>query len=100
MSHPFVTDSSPAMRAAKRALIGAALVAIGYIAALLASPSVAMLSGPEGNVSDAGAAAPPSFAHIAPTKPASTRRMQQDFDYFPDHYINQAREAAEQPPTF
>jgi hypothetical protein len=102
MSHLLVSDSSPAMRVARRAAIGVALVTIGYFAALLASISVAIVGEPgSGNASDAGAAAPPVFAHgnLSP-EAASTGRMQNDFDYFPDHYNNQAREVAEQPPTF
>jgi hypothetical protein len=100
MSHPFVFNSSRAIRTAKRALIGVALIAIGYLAALLASVSVAILSNPEASASDAAAAAPPVFAHDAAPEAASTRRLRQDLDYFPDHYVNQAREVSEQPSTF
>jgi hypothetical protein len=102
MSHRFVFDSSPATRAVRRGLVGAALVVAGYLAALLASISVAILGGPgSDNASDAGAAASSAFAQKAPPEAAiAASRAQHDFDYFPDHYTNQAREVAEQPPTF
>ncbi len=99
MSHRFVSDSSTAIRTLKSALIGAALVATAYLAALLASIAVAMLDG-SGHASDAGAA-PSAFASKASQEAAVvTSQAQHDFDYFPDHYTNQSREVAEQPPTF
>src|SRR5438105_855572 len=102
MSHRFVFDSSPATRAVRRGLIGAAVVAAGYLVALLASISVAILGGPgSGNAYDAGAAASSTFAQKAsPDAAIAASRAQYDFDYFPDHYTNQARAVAEQPPTF
>ena len=100
MLQSFVSASSSAMSTAKRALIGVALVVIGYVAALLGPASVAIPNGPGGNASDAGAAAQPASDSTSPPGAASTRGMQQDFDYFPDHYTNQAREVADQASTF
>jgi hypothetical protein len=102
MSHRFVSASSSAGHSVKRALVGAALVATGYLAALLASISVAIVGGTgSGNASDVGAAAPSEFAQKAvPDRAAPTDRTRRDFDYFPDHYANQGSEVAEQPPTF
>ena len=92
MSHRSVYDSSPAMNAAKRVLIGAALVAGAYLASLLVSGSAA-IPVVSGSSSDAGAAA-------SSAEPGSASRASRDFDYFPDHYTDQAREVAEQPATF
>jgi len=100
MLQSFVSASSPAMRIAKRAVIGVTLLVIGYVAALLGPASVAIPGDPRGNASDAGAAAQPASHSTSPPGAASMRGMQQDFDYFPDHYTNQAREAADRASTF
>jgi hypothetical protein len=101
MLQSFVSASSSARSTAKRALIGVALVVIGYVAALLGpAPSVAIPSGPGGNASDGSAAAQPASHSTSPPGAASTGRMQEAFDYFPDHYTNQAGEVADQASTF
>ncbi len=100
MSHRSASDS-PAMIVVKRALAGAALVAAGYFAALLASTS---LIGPgtvaKGTASDATAVAASALAQKPSSPEAAADGRQRDFDYYPDHYTNQAREVADQPPTF
>ena len=100
MSNRFVSTSSP-MTGAKRILIGVTLVAVGYLAALLVSGSAAIPGGRGDNASDASAAASSVFAHRASREEGDRiKPAARDFDYFPDHYVNQAREVAEQPPTF
>ena len=101
MSHRFVFDPATAARVLKRALVGAALVAAGYLAALLAPIPIAILDASGiGSPPDA-AAAPSAFEHRPPREGAvAANRAPRDFDYFPDHYTNRARDVAEQPPTF
>jgi hypothetical protein len=101
MSHRSVSHPSRATSLAKRVFIGAALAAAAYLAAVLASNSIAILGGAENNPSDADATASSILA------PGDSREgadhlsgAAREFDYFPDHYLNQAREVAEQPPTF
>ena len=99
MWHGSVSDSS-AMSVARRVLAGAALVAAGYLAALFTPISGALVGAPAiGNVSDAGTAASSVVAPGGSTD-GPDRSSQRDFDYFPDHYVNQAREVADQPPPF
>ena len=93
-----VSFSSTSFIATRRILAGAALVALGYIVALIASPSaeppfgvsVGSAAGVKG-VGDAG-----RFASSATAANESPRA----FDYFPDRYQNQAKEAAEPIDTF
>jgi len=90
------------LRAVQKILIGAVLVAIGYLAALLV-PLSPELRGASFNhavakhaVAPAPNRAPPATSGEAP----SAHSPQRDFDYFPDHYQNQAKEVAEPINTF
>ena len=97
-----LVPSSNALGATTRHIVvGAVLVAVGYLAARVASPATDSAFGPGiGRVAAAKhAASDPARAGLA-ASPAVTNESARDFDYFPDHYVNQAREVAEQPPTF
>jgi hypothetical protein len=92
-----VSSASSSLSAGRRFLACVVLIAIGYIAALLASPSAELRFGVGvGNAAAMKDATPP-----APTSsPSAATGSASDYDYFPDHYQNQAREAAEPASTF
>ena len=103
MSHAFARNSSSAVSVTKRVIVGATLVVVGYLAAVLAPPTVGI-----GGVTF-GIAAPVqhlSAAVAARTAAAMQRNaagggpLRRDFDYFPDHYTNQATEVEEPIATF
>jgi hypothetical protein len=92
-----VSSASSSLSTARRILVGAALIAIGYIAALLASQSAELPFGVGiGSAAAVKDATPPASA----PSPSAATSSAPDYDYFPDHYQNQAREAAEPASTF
>jgi hypothetical protein len=95
-----VSSASPLNPMTRRVIAGSALIAIGYVAALVTSPATELTFGTGiGHASTAKHAvfdAGRTGQLPSPAAPASP----QTFDYFPGHYVNQAREVAEQPPTF
>lgn len=94
-----VSTLSPPLNATRRIVVGAALVAIGYIAALVVSPSTELPFGVSIGSAAAARDAATETRRAAPSA-STASESQLAFDYFPDHYVNQAREVAEQPPTF
>lgn len=99
MSHQvirIVPPPAPLLRIAKRVLVGAALIAMGYVGAQVAPSPVDSIfaAGFHGAASTRHAG--PESLHAAP----GTDAAQRDFDYFPDHYQNQATEVAEPIDTF
>lgn len=103
MSHAFPRIPSPSTSVTKRILVAASLVAFGYLAALLAPTTV----GAPGGVAFGTATPVKHFGTaVADRAAATTQRdaaameLQRGFDYFPDHYANQATEVAEPIATF
>jgi len=94
-----VPPPAPLLRIAKRILVCAGLIAVGYVGAQIA-PS------PVGSIFAAGFRSTSSMAHPDPESPLQASShdapdaSQGAFDYFPDHYQNQAKEAAEPIDTF
>jgi len=92
-------------RTARRVLIAGALAALAYLVVLFAGIPIASYSRmhdasavERGNHSSASASE--HARRGAQRETASVREAPRDFDYFPDHYHNQAREPAEQIATF
>jgi hypothetical protein len=95
MSHKvvqIVPPPAPLLRIAKRLLICAGLIAVGYVGAQITP-------GPAGSIFAAGFRNSTSTAHPGPESPLQASShdtpdaSQRDFDYFPDHYRNQGKEA-------
>jgi hypothetical protein len=95
--HLIARSSSPA-RVTRRIAVGAALIAVGYGVALVVSPSIQLPS----SVSVGNAAAVKHAAErpASPAPASADNASPPDFDYFPDHYKNQAREPSEPTDTF
>jgi len=102
MSHKvvqIVPPTAPLLRIAKRILVCAGLIAVGYVGTQIAP-------GPAGGIFAAGFRSTTSTAHPGPESPLQTPShdaadaSQREFDYFPDHYRNQGKEADENVPTF
>jgi ABC-type sugar transport system substrate-binding protein len=107
MSHQVVQlipHSRPTLLAARRILVAAALVATGYLVAVIApAPLDFFHTVASGSAADAKEHGTPASARslVAPPSEASTpASVQRDFDYFPDHYRNQGKDADENIPTF
>jgi hypothetical protein len=89
-----------ALRVAKRVLVGATLVAVGYLAALVAPAFVGISDAVSIDSAAAVKHAAADATRVGATSPAAAAGESRDFDYFPDHYQNQAKEASEPPDTF
>jgi hypothetical protein len=107
MSHQVVQlipHSRPALLAARRIVVGAALVATGYLVAVIApAPLGFFRSAASSSAAEAKARGTPASARslvAAPSEASTPASVQRDFDYFPDHYRNQGKEADENAPTF
>jgi len=97
MSFQFLSHRSQLAVAPRHLAAGIALVVIGYLAALIAPPSIDLSFGigkaPEARrMADAASRTPLRFDAL----PARAEA----FDYFPDHYRNQATESATAVDTF
>ena len=107
MSHQVVQlipQSRPALLAARRILVGAALVATGYLFAVIAPAPLdffhSAASGSDAEAKVHGTSASARSVLAPPSEGSSPASVQRDFDYFPDHYRNQGKEADENVPTF
>jgi hypothetical protein len=100
-------QSSAPLRAVQKALIVTALIAIAYVAVQIAGSSLGSLDEFSGMTLGSATTANPATTTPTPLAPSSSRgekhdsrTPQRDFDYFPDHYQNQAKEVAEPIATF
>lgn len=94
---------SPTQRGAtaRRIVAGVALFALGYLAALVVSPTTeSSFVAAFARAAAAKQTTPDAVRGRVASSPALIMEPRSDLDYFPDHYINRAREVAEQPPTF
>jgi hypothetical protein len=98
MLFSIVPTSNRLSAIAGRIVVGGVLIALGYVAALVTSQGSEVTFGIGRVGATRHAALDAGHPGEAPS-PADTTPAH-DFDYFPDHYNNQAREVAEQPPTF
>lgn len=92
------------LRIARRILIAAAIVAAGYVTVLVTGEFLGSLdefSGMTLGSQTASEQSMPGRLNPSPSPArARTDREERDFDYFPDHYRNQATEPAEPIATF
>lgn len=104
MSHhviQIVPPSRPLLRIAKRILVGAGLVAVGYVGAQVApSPAGSIFAASFRGITSTAQTAPEGSSPSPSRDAPGTGASQRDFDYFPDHYQNQAKEAAKPIDTF
>ena len=107
MSHQviqLIPQPRPALLAARRILVGAALIAVGYVGAhMVPSPVDSLFAAGFGSTVSAKHYAPSSSDRKSPVVPregAGEGAIRRDFDYFPDHYRNQGKEVDENVSTF
>lgn len=101
MLSSFVPSSRPLRATAHRLAAGVAFFALGYLVALIVSPATeSPFVAAFARAAAAKHAAADAGHGRGAASPALIMEPRSDLDYFPDHYINQAREVAEQPPTF
>jgi hypothetical protein len=104
MSLRLVSDPSSRTSFFKRAATGALLVGLGYVAALVVPILAGLPGGASLGVATSSSrdpALPPPRLLVSPRRAlTAASEPQAAFDYFPDHYRNQATEPAEQLPTF
>jgi hypothetical protein len=97
MSHKVVQIvplSTRLLRIAKRIVVGLGLVAVGYVGAHVApSPVDNLFAAAISTASTRHSGVDPSRPPPSPNAPG-VGASQRDFDYFPDHYQNQARDVA------
>lgn len=84
----------------RRIVTGLALFALGYVAAIVASPveKLPWVAALGGAVAARPAVSDTDRANVATQPPGVIESPR--FDYFPDHYKNQAREPSEPTDTF
>lgn len=98
MSLRIAARSSATVSITRRIAASVALIAVGYVAALVASPSIQL---PLGVGPSHGAAANQAAERsAAPASATANLAAPRDFDYFPDHYQNEAREPSQPADTF
>src|SRR5215472_1463489 len=91
----FVSRPAPRGVTTRGIITGVVLFALGYLTAVVASPAIESPFGTGfGRAVAAKHVADPVRGRV-PSSPALVMEPGRDFDYFPDHYTNQAREAAE-----
>jgi len=105
MAHHLIPVRPVLPRNLKRILVAGAFAALAYLVFLFAGIPIGRYSSMhEASAvergSHSGAQGSERARRAAPYETARAREAPPDFDYFPDHYQNQAREPAEQIATF